>query len=484
MKVTLDREGKNVVLMGLELESEKALQAYEKACRNLSKQVNIPGFRKGKAPRNIIEKSLGVDYIKREALEILVPELLGRVIRDENLDVITQPEIDSCEFELGSPLKLHAKFEVRPEVTLGDYAGVAVKVAEPVLPDTALDDALKAIAESRASLKQGVGRPVVEGDTVLIDFECFVDGKLIENGKAEAVPLEVKEGNFLEGFCTQLIGKEPGQVFDINVKFPPDYRNKELADKDANFKVDLRELREKFIPEINDELAIAIGQESLEKLKVVLTQRLAEEVNQQKEISSQRAVVEAVVAGAAVDIPESMVERERDLLLQQAKRYLEQQNESWEAFEQSPNFETVRQAKYNEARQRVLTSLILGAVVRAEQLTVDDDEIAPYLAEIAARYNLSAEQVARNDELRRQVMEEVLTNKVVQFLVGKAKIEYVPEDEMPAPAHVQEGGEHHHHDGCEHDHKAEKEGEKEGESGSSEDEAQSKKTSQKSAQKS
>jgi trigger factor len=442
MKFTLDREGKNVVLMGLELESEKALQAYEKACRNLSKQVNIPGFRKGKAPRNIIEKSLGVDYIKREALEMLVPELLGRVIREENLDVITQPEIDSCEFELGSPLKLHAKFEVRPEVTLGEYSGVAVKVGEPVLPETALDDALKAIADSRASLKEGATRAVVEGDTVLLDFECFVDGKPIENGKAESVPLEVKEGNFLEGFCTQLIGHEPGQQFEINVKFPPDYRNKELAGKDANFKVDLRELREKHVPEINDELAMAIGQPSLEALKEVLKERLAEEVAQQKEIGSQRAVVEAVVNGAQVDIPESMVERERDLLLQQARKYVEQQNESWEAFTQSPNFEQVRQSKYAEARQRVLTSLILGAVVRAEQLTVDDDEVAPYLAEIASRYNVAAEQIARNEELRRQVMEEVLTNKVVTFLVSKAKIEFVPEDQMP----------HVHGENCDHDH--------------------------------
>ncbi|HEY9731693.1 MAG TPA: trigger factor [Drouetiella sp.] len=474
MKVTLDREGKNLVRMGLELESEKALKAYEMACRSLSHQVNIPGFRRGKAPRNIIEKTLGVDYIKREALEKLVPELLSRAIMDESLDVITEPQIDSCEFELGSPLKLNANFEVRPEVTLGTYTGVSVDVPEATLPADAMDRALASIAESKASLQAAPARKVAKGDTVLLDFECFVDGKLVEGGKAEGLVLEVKEGTFIEGFCDQLIDKEPGQQFEVNVKFPEEYRNKELANKDANFKVDLKELRERVTPEINDELAVSIGQPSLQALKDALQERLNEEVRQENEMRSQRSVVEAVVKAATVDIPESMVERERDLLLQQVRRYLEQNNQNWDEFQQSPDFEQVRANKLEEARQRVLTSLVLGAVVRAEKMSVDDDEIAPYLAEIVARYDLQADQVARNEELRRQVMEEVLTNKVVQFLLGKANIKFVEE---PEHDHSHEHGhEHHHHkegEACEHEHGEQSEGKK-----------SKKKESEKSAQKS
>jgi trigger factor len=471
MKVTLDREGKNLVRMGLELESEKALKAYEMACRSLSHQVNIPGFRRGKAPRNIIEKTLGVDYIKREALEKLVPELLSRAIMDESLDVITEPQIDSCEFELGAPLKLNANFEVRPEVTLGAYTGVSVDVPEATLPGDAMDRALASIAESKASLQAAPARKVAKGDTVLLDFECFVDGNLVEGGKAEGLVLEVKEGTFIEGFCDQLIDKEPGQQFEVNVKFPEEYRNKELANKDANFKVDLKELRERVTPEINDELAVSIGQASLQALKDALQERLSEEVRQENEMRSQRSVVEAVVNAATVDIPESMVERERDLLLQQVRRYLEQNNQNWDEFQQSPDFEQVRANKLEEARQRVLTSLVLGAVVRAEKMSVDDDEIAPYLAEIVARYDLQADQVARNEELRRQVMEEVLTNKVVQFLVGSANIKYVEE---PEHDHSHEHGhEHHHHkegEACEHE--------------QSEGKKSKKKESEKSAQKS
>jgi len=445
MKVTLDREGKNVVRLGLELEAEKALKAYEMACRQLSHQVNIPGFRRGKAPRNIIEKTLGVDFIKKEALERLVPELLRQAITEESLDVITEPEIDKCDFDLGSPLRLQAKFEVRPEVKLGDYKGIAVDVPEALLPADAMDRALQSIAESKSTMAAVAARPVESGDTVVLDFECFVGGELAEGGKADALVLEVKEGTFIEGFCDQLVGKEPDTKFDINVKFPAEYRNKELAGKDANFKVDLREIRQRTIPDVNDELAKSVGQESLEKLKEALKERLEEEVKQENEVRSQRKVVEAVVAQASVDIPETMIERERDLLLGQVRRYVEQNNQSWEEFQQRPEFEQIKQAKFEEARQRVLTSLVLGAVVRAEQMTVIDDEMAPYYAELVARYQVPVEQVARNEELRRQVMEEVLTNKVVYFLLSSSKINYVAEEEHDHE-HDHEGHDHEHHE--------------------------------------
>ncbi|MCC7528062.1 MAG: trigger factor, partial [Candidatus Melainabacteria bacterium] len=310
MKVTLDREGKNIVRMGLELESEKALKAYELACRQLSGKINIPGFRRGKAPRNIIEKTLGVDYIKREALERLVPELLTRAILDENLDVITEPEIDNCDFELGSPLKLNAKFEVRPEVTLGEYLGVLVDVPEAVMPEDALDKALQSVAESKSSMAPVPSREVKMGDTVLMDFECKVDGAVVEGGKAQGLLLELREGAFLEGFCEQVAGKMPNSDFEVEAKFPPSYRNKELAGKDAKFSVSLKEIRERTIPDVNEELAKEVGYENLDQLKDFLKERIQEEIKQENDMRAQRSVVDAVVAQAKVDIPETMIERE------------------------------------------------------------------------------------------------------------------------------------------------------------------------------
>lgn len=444
MKVTLDREGKNIVRMGLELESEKALKAYELACRQLSGKINIPGFRRGKAPRNIIEKTLGVDYIKREALERLVPELLTRAILDENLDVITEPEIDNCDFELGSPLKLNAKFEVRPEVTLGQYLGVSVDVPEAVMPDDALDKALLSVAESKSSMAPVPSREVKMGDTVLMDFECKVDGEIVEGGKAQGLLLELREGAFLEGFCEQVAGKMPNTDFEVDAKFPPSYRNKELAGKDAKFSVSLKEIRERTIPDVNEELAKEVGYENLDQLKDFLKERIQEEIKQENDMRAQRSVVDAVVAQSKVDIPETMIEREQSLLMHQLKRYFEQTGQPFDEFERSEEFQQVKDSKFEEAKQRVLTSLVLGAVVRQEKMSVQDEEMTPYIAELVQRYQVPVEQVARNEEVRRQIMEEVLTNKVVEYLVDKATIKYVPE-----PAHE-------HGPGCDHEHGADK----------------------------
>lgn len=435
MKVNLEREGTNVVKLGVEVEPERAKKAYEQVCRALSHRVKIPGFRPGKAPRNMIEKTVGIETIKREALEHLVPEILGRVIMDEKLDVITEPQIDSWKFELGEPLHLSARFEVRPDVTLGEYKSVAAKVEQAQLDEDAMDRALSSIADAKGSLQTITGRPIKLGDTALMDFECFVDDKLVEGGKAEGLLLEIKEGNFLEGFCEQLVGKEAGSQTEVTAKFPENYRNTELASKDARFKVEVREIRERQVPEINDDLAKSVNQESLESLKEALRQRLDEEVQTENETRMQRAVVDAVVANAKVDIPDSMIDREANLLLAHMRRYVEQSGQSWDGFVQSENYEAVYKEKREEARQRVLTSLVLGAVVRAENMTITEEESSPYLAELIARYNLPIEQIAHNedlrrafDELRRQAMEEALTRKVVDFLTGQANIEYVPEE--------------------------------------------------------
>lgn len=434
MKTSLEKEGTNVVKLEVEVEADRAKKAYEQVCRALSHRVRIPGFRPGKAPRNMIEKQVGVDMIKREALEHLVPEVLGKIISDEKLDVITEPQIESYNFELGEPLTLSARLEVRPEVTLGEYKNLNVKVEQAELDDEAMNRALTSIAESKASLQTISNRPIKMGDTVLMDFECYVDDKLVEGGKAEGLLLEIKEGNFLEGFCEQLVGKEPGQQSEIRARFPENYRNTELAGKDGLFKIDIREIRERFVPEINDDLAKSINQESLDSLKEALKQRLDEEVKNENETRMQRAIVDAVVANAQVDIPDSMIDRECNLLLQHLRSFVEQSGQSWESFVQSPNYEGIYKEKRDEARQRVLTSLVLGAVVRAENMTITEEETSPYLAELIARYNLPIEQIAHNEELRnavmqlrRQAMEEALTRKVVDFLTGQANVEYVPE---------------------------------------------------------
>lgn len=469
MKVNLEKQGKNVVQLDVELEADKAMKAYEVTCRQLSRKVNIPGFRKGKAPRNIIEKTLGVDYIKREALEQLVPQLLGRAIQDEKLDVITEPEIDSYDFELGQPLTLQARFEVRPEVGLGEYKGLEVEVPQAVLPAEAMDRALARVAETKSSLKEISDRELAMGDTAVLDFECYVDGQLVDGGKAEGLVMEMKEGNFLEGFCEQLEGKTPGMRSEVKVKFPDNYRNQDLAGKDAVFHVDLKGIREKSVPKIDDELAKSVGQDSLADLKEAIQKRLEEEVEQENEGRKQRLVVDAALANAEVDIPESMIEREHELLVSQVKQMVEQNGQNFDEFKETDEFAKLKEMKRQEAEQRVRTSLVLGAIVRAEGITVDGGELLPYLEEMAANYNVPVERVSGNEEIKRQVMEEVLTQKVVEFLVGCCKANFVEEKEPAGHSHEDCSHEGHAHEECADagDQKPEKKGKKTAKAGSS-----------------
>ncbi len=436
MKKTLEKEGNNIIKVGLEIEADRAMKAYEVACRQMSHRLNIPGFRRGKAPRNIVERAVGVDYLKREALENLVPEVLGQVIQDEKLDIITEPQLESYEFELGAPLKLNASFEVRPEVSLGNYRGLKVDVEEAKLPGDALDRALNNLAEARSTLQAVDPRPIEKGDTALLDFECFVDGQLVPDGKAEGVLLEVKEGNFLPGFCDQLVGKEPGKEANITARFPDNYRKAELAGKEAVFKVNIKEIRTRVLPEINEDFAKSINQESLDSLKNALTERMEMEIKQENEARSQKAIVDAAVANANVQIPDSMIERETNLLLQHLKRMVEDNGRSWEAFVNAKEYVDIYKEKKEEAQTRVLTSLVLGAIVRAENMTVAEEEAAPYLAELISRYNVPVERVRQDEGVRRafetlsrQAMEEALTRKVVDFLLAQSEINFVPEPE-------------------------------------------------------
>jgi trigger factor len=424
MNIKTQREGNNIVLLDLEVDTTKALKAYEATCRQLSQQVNIPGFRKGKAPRGMLEKSLGKDYIKQETLQHLVPQLLEEAISTEKLEPIGQPELSSYEFELGQPLKLQAKFEVRPEVKLGSYRGVKVNVAQVEPSKDAVEHALEHIAESRVSLSEVASRPVAMGDTAIVDFECFVDKKLVDGGKATGMILEMKEDSFLEGFCSQLIGAEPGHKREVKVKFPDNYRNTALAGKDAIFQVELKGIREKLVPQINDELAKAVGAESLEKLKETVEEQLKNEVQRENKAAAQRAVIDAVVAQSKVDVPESMIEREKEALINQIRTMVEGNSGNWNEYKKSSQFSSMAETKDAEARQRVLTSLVLGAVVREENLTVSKEELAPYIEEVAAHYKLPSERIVDSPQVMQKLTEEALIDKVVEYLVENAEVKY------------------------------------------------------------
>ncbi len=426
MKVTLDREGKNLVKLGLELEPDKAMRAYEHACRSLSNKVNIPGFRRGKVPRHVLEKTVGIEYIKQETLDRLLPEVLNEAIAQESLDIITQPQIDSCKFDLGEPLKFEAKFEVRPTVTLGQYKGLNVEVPEKKFEESSVEKALESLAAAQAEMTAIAPRPIKMADTVLLDFECLVDNQPVEGGKAQGMLLEIKAGGFIDSFCEQLVDKEPGTEVEIKASFPADYRNSVLAGKEGVFKTKIRELREKALPKIDDALAQKFGVESLEKLKERLATNLKDEFEMNNEAAKQKLVVESIVKNASVDLPETMIEREQKLLLDQVKYYFQQNGRSFDEIEKSPEFEKLKSEKYEEATKRVLTSLVLGAIIKEEKVTVTEEEMRLHLEEFIARMGLPPEKASHNEAVHRQALEELLTAKVMELLLQNTHITYTP----------------------------------------------------------
>lgn len=434
MKFTLEKEGQNVIKLDIEVEAAQALKTYETVCKQFSHRLNIPGFRKGKAPRNMVERLVGVDNLKQEALDSMWTKAVGEIIRSEKLDIITEPSLNEHIFEFGAPLKLQGTVEIRPEVQLGNYRGLKITVEEATLPKDALEKRLNSIAETKATLQTIAPRQIQAGDHVLLDFECFVNDKLVEGGKAQGLLLEIKDNNFLPGFCEQLVGKQPGDHVEVKSRFPEEYRNTELAGNEGIFKVEVKEIREKAIPELTDELAASFGHESLETLKVAVQSILDEELEGENEARKQKAIVDAVVNEAQVEIPDSMVEREVNLLLSQMKNYVEQSGASWEDFVSQPTYPNIYKEKQEEARRRVQTSLILGAIVRAEELSVTEKEITPYLMELIQRYSLPVEEIQRNEhvqrafqQMQRQATEEALTHKVLDYLIGQSTIEVVPE---------------------------------------------------------
>ena len=259
MKVTLEKEKDNVVKLDITIPAKEAADAYNDAVKRISQYVNIDGFRKGKAPRQVVERHVGVDRIKHEAIENLMPKAISEAISQNDLDIIAQPYITSFNFDLGSDLTVVAKAELRPEVTLGEYKGITLKVEDSPVPADAHDKAVKNLLNQHSTLEIVTDRPANETDTVVIDFEGVSNGEKIKGGEAKNYPLDLGNSNFIPGFAEQIVGKNLNDEFDINVTFPAEYHDEKLKGQPATFKIKINEIKEKKVPELNDEFAQKVG---------------------------------------------------------------------------------------------------------------------------------------------------------------------------------------------------------------------------------
>ena len=430
MKTSIEKLEGNLIKVNVEIEEQAATNEYNKACRKISETVNIHGFRKGKAPKNIVEKYVGVERIQREALSAILPKIFADVISENELDVITEPQVDSYEYEAGKPLTVTATLELKPEVKLGAYKDVEVEVEEVKNSDDDVEKEVNAIVERYATFEPVVGRASCETDAVVMDFDGSVDGEPIKGGAAKNYQLDLAHSNFIKGFAEQLVGKNIGDEFTINVTFPADYHDKSLQSKEAQFKIKINEIKERKTPELNDEFAKKVGNfESVEALKNDIKTYLEKAQKNENEQRAQQAIIDKVVATSEVEVPDSMVNREAKQLMNEMQQRLKAQGLNFEQVVDEKGHENLWAELREEAAKRVKNSLVLAEIAEKENISVSEQQFEEKVKELAALYHAEEKdvytQLAKNLTMTSALTQQILAQNITKYLVDNNKIKYV-----------------------------------------------------------
>ena len=429
MKVNLEKEPNNVVKLDIEVPAKDAVTEYNKAVKKISEHVNVPGFRKGKAPRNMVEQHVGVERIKQEALEKLLPNIFKETILENKLDVISQPYVESYDFEIGQDIKIVAKVELRPEVRLGEYKNLTVDVEEYTTPNDAFDKALDSLLQRNATFSLVVNRPTKDTDVVVMDFDGSVKGEKIQGGAAQNYSLDLANSNFIPGFAEQLVGKKLDTEFDIKVDFPKEYQDAKLAGQPAVFKIKLKEIKEKVLPELTDEFAQKVGNfKTVEDLKADIQKFLDATKEKEDRKNSDNMIFEKVLAGVKVDIQDSMIERESQSLLEEYKQRLAMQGYKWEDVLKTQNQETILTELKSEAAIRIKNSLVIDKIAQEENLKIEPADLENKLKELETTYRMERmeiiKQLNQNPEMFNSLSQQALNEKVVKFLAENNKVKF------------------------------------------------------------
>ncbi|AEF93569.1 Trigger factor [Desulfotomaculum nigrificans CO-1-SRB] len=428
MKATAERIEKNTVLLEIEVEAEKMDQAMDQAYRKIVKQVNIPGFRRGKAPRFMVERYVGKETLFGEAAEIVVPEAYTEALKETETEPIAQPKIDIVQGEPGKPLIFKATVEVKPEVTLGEYKGLEVKRPSTEVTEEDVNKELERLQNRHARLITVEDGEVQNGDTAIIDFTGYVDGEAFEGGTAENYSLTIGSGTFIPGFEEQLVGVKVGEEKDVNVTFPEDYHAENLAGKPATFKVKVKELKRKELAPLDDEFAKDVSEfDTLEELKNDIRNKLKQTAEEQAKAAVENGAVDAAVANATVEIPEVMVEQKVDQMLNNVNQRLMQQGINLDQYFQYTNssVDEMRQRMKPDAEKTVRNELVLDAIAKAEKIEASEEEINEELKKIAEYVRQDVEIVRKTLELQGEmghIIQDIVRRKTVSFLAENAKV--------------------------------------------------------------
>ena len=416
----------NEVKLEITVEASKFDEAIKKVYFKSAKYFNIPGFRKGKAPMQIVEKYYGKEIFYEDAFNEVAEVALEEAIKENKLDVVSRPDIDVTQIEKGKDLIFTAVMQTKPEAELGKYKGIEIKKIEYNVTDEDINHELGHMQEHNSRLITIEDRPVEKGDIATIDFEGFVDGKAFEGGKAEGHELEIGSNTFIPGFEDQVIGMKIDEEKDINVKFPEEYFSKELAGKDATFKVKVHEIKKKELPELDDEFAKDVSEfDTLKELKADIKAKQEEQNKEKAKYETQDAVIKALCEDIKVDIPSGMIEMEVENMLKDIEQRLSYQGLKLEQYLQmmGKTAEDMKKEYEPQAIDAIKSRLALEAVVKAEKIKATDKEIEEKMKEMAKNYGKeNDEEFMKNENVRNYIKQGIESEKAIDFLVENAKI--------------------------------------------------------------
>ena len=428
MKCKLEKtENANEVKFEITVEAEKFDNAIKKVYFQSAKYFNIPGFRKGKAPMQIVEKYYGKEIFYEDAFNEVAQGALEEAIAENKLEIVARPEIDEIkQMEKGKDLIFTVVLQTKPEAELGKYKGIEIPKIEYNVTDKDIEHELEHMQEHNSRLVSIEDRPVEKGDIVTIDFEGFADGKAFEGGKAENYELEIGSNTFIPGFEDQIIGMKLEEEKDVNVKFPKEYFSKDLADKDATFKVKLHEIKKKELPKLDDEFAKDASEfDTLKELKEDIKKKLEKQNEDRTKYETEEAVVKVLCENTKVDIPSGMIEAEVDRMYKDLETRLSYQGAKLEQYLKmmGKTEEEVKKEYEPQAKEGIKSRLAIEAVIKAEKIEATDKEVEDKLKEMAKSYGKENDkEFLKNENVKNYIKESIESEKALEFLIKNAKI--------------------------------------------------------------
>lgn len=425
MGLQIEKLEHNMAKLTIEVPYEEFDKAVDQAYKKNKNKINVPGFRKGKVPRQMVEKMYGKEVFFEDAANIIIPDAYSKAYDECEEEIVSSPKIDVVQMEVDKPFIFTAEVALNPSVKLGEYKGIEIERLDTEVTEADIDEQIQQERNRQARIVTVEGRAIKDGDTAVIDFEGFIDGEAFEGGKGENYSLEIGSNSFIAGFEEQLIGKNTGEECDVEVTFPEDYHAENLAGKPAVFKCKIHEVKEKQLPELDEEFADDAGFDSVEEYKEDVKKKLVEKREKESKEQKEDAVIDAIIEKAEMDIPEPMIETQQRQLIDEFAQQLSMQGLSLEQYFMftGMNRDMMMEQTKPRAEKKIKARLVLEAVADAEKMEVSEEEYENELKDMAESYKMEIDKLkdilAEADE--KMIKKDLKIKKAIDFVVANAK---------------------------------------------------------------